>query len=263
MTISIHERELLRTRWRRSLFEVGLDSAAREDFALGGLATRLTDVTVQILLLPADPVADAFPINTTTAQWLSDMNSIQLAGVQLKLPDEARRTAHALVLARQYNNDSWNSYLAIHRSGAIDWGLGRDGGWTRNDREGAPARQVFLSPVVARVWATVRLASILAAEHDVGGPYSLSVGIRGTHGAQLGCLSEGWMEPGDFRDHVRPCVDRHLLWRMEFDHVANEVEAEQIAYGIGDRIEDAWGVSQRRYLANRGDYEGKLDPRTC
>lgn len=260
---SMQERELIRARWRRSLARMALDSDAREDFALGGLAMRLTDVTVQVLLMPGDPEADAFPIDEATHEWLSGIDSIQLEAMRLKLPDEARRSAHALVLAHRSDDDRWSSYLAVHRSGTLEWGLGADGGWTRQDRDGASICRIALSPTVARVWATLRLASMIHTGYAVAGPYNLVVGIRGTHQAQLGSLGEGWAEPGDFQNHVRPCPERNLRWQIELDELPDEAAAQRIAYSIGDRIEDAWGVTQRRYLAHRGPHEGMLDPRSC
>ncbi|MDO8731448.1 MAG: hypothetical protein Q7L55_02595 [Actinomycetota bacterium] len=260
---NIQERELLRARWQRSLLTFALDSEAREDFAVSGLAMRLTDVTVQVLLMPADPEADAFPIGETTHQWISEIDAINLDAMRFKLPGEAHRSAHALVLSHRYNDDRWSSYVAVHRSGAVEWGLGADGGWTRETRDAVPIRRIALSPTVARVWATLRLASMVQTSYAIAGPYNLVVGIRGTYQAELGSLGEGWAEPGDFQNRVRPCPERHLLWQIEIEELPDEEVARQIAYSIGDRIEDAWGVKQRRYLAERGPYQGKLDPRRC
>jgi len=50
--------ELRRARWRRALRREALDTTARDDFAVAGLASRLRAPSVQLLLLPADPEAD-------------------------------------------------------------------------------------------------------------------------------------------------------------------------------------------------------------
>ena len=48
---------------------------------------------------------------------------------------------------------------------------------------------------------------------------------------------------------------------MELEVVPDLEAAQAVAYAVGDRIEDAWGVGQRRYLAHRGEREGRMDPR--
>ena len=51
----------------------------------------------------------------------------------------------------------------------------------------------------------------------------------------------------------------HLLWHVELDELPDHDGARDIAYPIGDRLEDAWGSQQRRYLAHRGDCVGEMD----
>jgi hypothetical protein len=147
---NIVDQEAQRTRWRRALSGAGLDRDDREDFATGGLASRLTNITTQILLLPADPEADAITIDETLATSLQTRQSVALDRIIVALPGNPRRTAHALALADSYN-EAWNSYLAIHRSGAIEFGLGDRGGWDGQDRSGNPVRLITLTPAVARV----------------------------------------------------------------------------------------------------------------
>jgi len=74
-------------------------------------------------------------------------------------------------------------------------------------------------------------------------------------------LAEGWAEPDSFENRVGTCTEQALLWHLELDAIPNMEGAREVAYGVGDRLEDAWGVVQRRYLAHRGAREGRLDPR--
>jgi hypothetical protein len=242
------------------LSAAALDCDNREDFATGGLASRLTNITTQILLLPTDPEADAITIDEVLATFLQSRQSIVLDRITVALPANARRTAHAVVIADSYT-ESWTSYLAIHRSGAVEFGLGDVGGWEGSDRNGNAVRLVTLTPVVARVWALLRLAAEIHEGHAITGPFQLTVGVRRTKAALLSTFGEGWAEPGSFENRTDPCPDEHLLWHLEFDDLPDHDGARQIAYRVGDRMEDAWGSRNRRYLAHRGDYEGELDAR--
>lgn len=260
--MTLIERELQRARWRRSLEIFRLDRAERDDFALGGLAPRLESVSVQMLLLPADPEADVIEITDGFSTWLEGQRSLDLDGVTVQLPQSARRTAHALALADAYGDDTWNSYLAVHRSGALEFGLGTAGGWEGRDRGGNDVRIIGLTSTVARVWALLRLAAVLAERDAIEGPFLLTVAVPRAAGSLLGALGEGWAQPGDFQNSIGACRDAALLWRFELAGLPDADEAaRRLAYSVGDRLEDAWGCRQRRYLAHRGKHEGQIDPR--
>ena len=258
---SLSERELLRAGWRRALTAHALDRADRDDFARAGLAGRLGEVTTQLLLLPADPDSAVVDLNPELDEWLTRNQVVRIDDIDVRMASSPniRRTAHATALTDGYDA-TWNPYLAVHRSGALDLGMGHLGGaeWRNNLNE--PVRQIFLAPVVARTWALLILATDLAASREVAGPFQLSVGIR-SHDAQLGMLAEGWAEPDSFENRVGTCTEQALLWHLELDAIPNMEGAREVAYGVGDRLEDAWGVVQRRYLAHRGAREGRLDPR--
>jgi hypothetical protein len=257
---ALADHELQRARWRRALSRAALDRDDREDFASRGLAARLGNVTTQIVLLPADPEADAIPLDETLAASLQTRRSIALDRITVALPGNPLPTAHALALADSYS-ETWNSYLAIDRSGGIHFGLGDRGGWEGQDRGGKPVRLINLTPAVARVWALLRIAAETYEGHGITGPFQLTVAVRGSKGALSATLAEGWAEPSDFQNSIGPCPDEHLLWHIELDELPDHRGARDIAYRIGDRLEDAWGSRQRRYLAHRGDFVGELDPR--
>jgi hypothetical protein len=77
----------------------------------------------------------------------------------------------------------------------------------------------------------------------------------------LGCLGEGWAQPDRFENTVGPCRDERLLWQIPLSTLPEGDKAMAVAYAVGDRLEDAWGCGQRRYLSRLGQNEGKLDPR--
>ena len=57
----------------------------------------------------------------------------------------------------------------------------------------------------------------------------------------------------------RLAIDEHLLWHVEIDDWPDDDRVREIAFSVGDRIEDAWGARQRRYLARTGNLAGRLD----
>jgi hypothetical protein len=258
---SLADTELLRARWRRTLASHALDHVEREDFAQAGLARRLQTVTSQLLLLPADPGTAEVDLSEELSEWLTAQRVVRVEdlAVQLCSTPNIRRTAHALVLTDGYDQ-TWNSYLGVHRSGALELGLGHAGGWEGRGRDGEAARLVALAPLVARVWALLNVAANFVSSRKPMGPFQLTVGVRSAN-AQLGMLAEGWAEPNSFENSVGICPDPALLWHLELAELPDSDGARQVAYSIGDRLEDAWGVAQRRYLAHRGDFQGRLDPR--
>jgi hypothetical protein len=154
-----------------------------------------------------------------------------------------------------------NSYLAVHRSGAVELELGDLGAWEREDRHGSTVRQFNLISIVAYVWGMASVAERLVERTGVGGPFYLTVALVNTGGAVLGDVAEGWAEPHSFENHVGGCADEHLLWHWELAELPAGDDLRELALSVGDRLEDAWGVRQRRYLANRGELQGSFDHR--
>lgn len=258
--MNLADQEVIRGRWRRQLGDWALDTTTREDFGRGRLSRRLQDVTVQLALLPPDPEGNLLQIDESFSAWLVEHRYLDLDGSILALPATPQRTAHAIALTSTYG-EKWDEYFAIHRSGAIEVGMGSRGGWVVGRENDETGRAFALTPVVAHVWAMLKVAGLLADRVGLQSPLCLAVGVVDTMDAVLGVLGEGWAEPSDFQNRVGGCRDPHLLWKLELLDVPNHESARHIAYSIGDRLEDAWGVSQRRYLSHRGQHAGHLDPR--
>jgi hypothetical protein len=118
-----------------------------------------------------------------------------------------------------------------------------------------------LISTVAYIWAVLKVSALLYERWPIAGSWQLTVGLLRTNGALLGNLGEGWAEPGDFENNVGGCTNQHLLWNIELEKVPDAEEQQRLAFKIGDRLEDAWEMMQRRYLAHRGDCQGSLDLR--
>lgn len=256
------EAELRRARWRRALQREGLDAVARDDFAIRGLACRLRAPSVRLLLLPGDPEREPISIDDELWAWLKNFSVVNIDGRSLRLGAQETPTAHAAALADSYGSrEPWSSYFAIHRSGALEYGLGDRGAWERMDREDNVVRVFNLISTVACAWALLKLGSARQDRTAIDAPWQLTVALNRTAGAFLGNVGEGWAEPLSWENNLPPCADEHLLWHIELDEWPQDDTARSLAFSLGDRIEDAWGARQRRYLARTGDLAGRLDVR--
>ena len=259
---TLADSELVRARWRRALHGHALDDVRRADFALGGLAPRLREPTVQVLLLPPDPEGEVFSFDDELWAWIDAQKTVAVGGRTIRFGDQSYPTAHAAALVRGYGNrEPWSSYLAVHRSGAIELGLGDRGGWERQNREGETVRMFNLISIVAYTWAMLMFSAALNERDARSSPRQLTIALRGTRGALLGNVGEGWAEPDSFQNTVSGCLEEHLLWHLSIDEPPDDAGQKQLAFGVGDRIEDAWGVTESRYLARVGDRDGQLDVR--
>lgn len=238
--MNLLEQEALRARWRRALDGLVLDRTERDDFGRSILARRLRNITVQMALLPADPEANVVSIDETFSSWLDEQRVVDLDGVSFTLPQVQRRTAHALTLVDAYG-DEWSQYFALHRSGTVEVGAGDHGGWDWRNHQDERVRSIALTPTVARVWTMLKLAALVHERHEFEAPLLLAVGVVDTSEALLAILGEGWAEPDDVNNNVGTCGEPHLLWHLELPTVPGHSLAREVAFSVGDRLEDAWG----------------------
>lgn len=259
---SLADTEILRARWRQALGQHAVDTVDRKDFGLSPLAVRLRIATVQMLLLPTDPESDVLQLDEDLWAWLAAETPVDVGGRAVRFGEQKYPTAHAAARVSGYGaGEPWNSYLAIHRSGTIELGLGDRGGWEREDRDGQRVRQFNLISIVTYSWALLKFSAALNRRLRLTGPMHLSIALRDTRDARLGNVGEGWAEPGSYENSAGGCMEESLLWHLELDGAPSKASQQRLAFAIGDRLEGAWGVRQRRYLACRGERPGQLDSR--
>lgn len=258
MTEDPAARDALRERWRRFASENMGDPGAG-DFLHRGLSKRLAEPSVHLLLMPGDPERERLSMDERMPIWLKDRGAIEVLGSVVQLPADLQYWAHGLALVDGLDQ-RWSSYLAVHRSGALEWGLGGRGGWSGADRTGEPQGVVALTPTVARVAAILALTAELQEFSMTDGPWQLVVGVRSA-GCVLAMLGEGWAEPGDWNNHVGPCREEQLRWRLEFATLPTVEETREAAHAVGERLEHAWSCGQSRYLSRTGEQVGQIDPR--
>lgn len=259
---TLADTKLIRARWRRALDRHGLDNVQRSDFGGVGLATRLESRTVQTVLLPADPEQDAVSFDEEFWEWFHAEQDTTVEGRGVRFGYQKRPTAQAAVVFDDRGRDgAWRRFLGIHRSGAVELGLGTSGAREYQDDQGETVRIFALASIVTYTWAMLKVTMELHGRVGLPAPWQLTVGLVSTKGAFLGNVADGWAEPGSWNNSVGGCADENLLWHIEFDQVPDQGFEQNLAFEIGDRIEDAWGVAHRRYLARQGERVGQLDHR--
>lgn len=250
-------RELHRTRWRRAREALKLVDPQNKDFATGGLGRHVEQLSVRLLILPGDPEHDAVGFDESLWSWLKGEFESPFEGRPTDWGQHPLPTTAAAVRCLQISADRWNwdSYLAIHRHGGLDMGVGVEGG---RDTDGN-RRAFWLLRIVGRSWAAFHIHGEVVRRFGVKGPWECSVALLRTFGAVLGDFGTGWAEYGDPRANVGSCPEPNLLWRRELDSWPGPDETRQQAFGFGAWIEDSFGSQRRRFLARDGKLAGQFD----
>ena len=255
---SLTDTELVRARWRRHLRAEALDTTLSDDFAQRGLATRVQHLVFRALLLPFDPDLERPGIEEIASQLDSHRN-MSVGNGSVHFGGSLVPTTHASALVTQSRNGtSWERFVAVHRNGAVELGLGD--GLRELDGEDAP-RFVELVTVASFTWAMLELARHLDAE-SVAQPRLLAVALPNTVGKLLGNLAVGYREPGTYHNRMQGCPDDHLLWHIELERPpADADESNALALRVASRMTNAWGTSQTLHLDREGDLTGQLNVR--
>ena len=258
MMSSISETEQRRSRWKRYLAVEGVDDISRADFARGGLGSRLDSMLARMFLLPEDPDTDSWEFDEAFWAQFEEHKNVDLDNGKINLGNEIIPTAHAAALTQRHGHDAaWLRYAAVHLNGTVEIGLGERHRHQARDGSEGPA-WVDLVRIVGFTWALAEFARDLGS-HTTTGPYLLTVALPDTGGALLAGLAEGYVYPGHLDYGIRPCPDEHLLWNIELEGLpADLAESQQLAFRVGSRIENAWGLRQQAYLDRTGSNEGKL-----
>ncbi len=246
------DRDRQRRRWGDARRLDRLDTEAIEGFARGGLGALVEALDLRIRFLPADPLAAAVRLDGEAEEWLSESRPSPYGGREPELGQSKRATSSALVRYDRYRDDQgWTRFVALHRDGSLDFGEGSSIGEFRG------GRSVRLRPLVGLVWHLAAM-QVEAVEHwSIEGPFEVSVALAGVEGAGLGGFAEGWRDVGDMFWDAPTCVEPNVLLRFECE----VLDPEALAVDVGERLENTFGSTHRRFVANRGDFEARFDPR--
>ena len=245
------DRDRQRRRWVGARRLDRLDPQVAEGFARGGLGVHVEALGLRIRFLPTDPLATPVRLDGDAEEWLSKARQPPYGGREPELGRLKRATSSALVRYDQHRDDQgWTRFLALHRDGSLDFG----GSSIAEFRSG---RFVRLRPLVGLVWHLASM-EVEAVEHwSIEGPFEVSVALAGVEGAGLGGFAEGWKDVSDILWDAPTCVESNVLLRFEID----VLDPEALAMEVGERVENTFGSTHRRFLAHRGDFKDRFDPR--
>lgn len=219
-----------------------------------GLGVRVKALSARLLILPSDPDSSIMEFDDEAWDWWRACES-RVVGREIDWGHDHRPTATAMIRHDRASDDvwDWNHYLALHRSGALELGLGSTGARKWNE-----SRVFFLISILGRTWAALTQYRAVVGRFAPEGPWEMTLALVGTYGSFLGHVAQGWAEPQNALDYdLRPCVETNVSIRFElYEWPHTDQAIQDLAFKIGGRIEDAWGVSQRRFLARTGPNEG-------
>lgn len=227
---------------------------AAEDFGSGGIARFVEDPGVRLLILPSDPEASIVTFGGAFWRWWQEERSNPFEGATPTIwGNQFTPTVGAAVIYERNGQGRWNwsHYLALHRSGALEFVLGSLGvsEWQARSEE-RQERGFMLVTIVGRLWVTLERNVEVVTRFGLAGPWELTLALTRTEGAMLGNVAAGWKDLNGWWPGEAPrCPEPGLLVRREIDEWPDPDGRKRLAFEIGSVIEDAWGVKDRRFLA--------------
>ncbi|RIE15825.1 hypothetical protein SMC1_09425 [Candidatus Cryosericum septentrionale] len=254
---ALGDQELIRARWRRARVAAHLLDVEDEKFARGGLGQHLDEVAVRCLVLPREPESGGADVDEQTIEslaqatyeWDTEHRVARLWGHGRCACVEGA----ALFGYPGSVQDEWSQYLCATRAGGLDVGLGSEVARLRED-----TKYFWLTRIVARLWSAFSVLSSLTPL-EAKGPWEVTLGMAGTEGSLLAGLGEGWREPHEGLEDANRCRLVNVLLRRECERWPKGDDVAELAFTLGGLIENAWGYSQRRFIARLGAFEGHLD----
>jgi hypothetical protein len=249
-------REIHRSRWRREREKLVFTDVGQANFANGVLGQYVPNLTVRLVVLPADPERELIEFDKEFWSWWKTNHENPLDGQPY---DWGRLipTTNAAVRFRSRSDDPWHwdSYFALYRHGGLDMGLGRDGGGATRD-----GQRVFrLIRIVGLLWIAFNLYGLCVERFKINGPWECSVGLLQTLGGALSNFATGWLQHPDPEANPYPCPEPNLWRRLELNEWPTQDAAKDLAFSFGGWIENSWGMQVRRFLERSGPLEGKFD----
>lgn len=253
MSDGIIERERQRSVWRRHRSSIHLTDPFDPNFGRGGLATRVEQVSLRVLILPSDPEAEL--VTFSEDFWSQFMEDLQdpISGTAAVWGKSERPTWEAACRVDDWNG-IWREVLAVHRSGAVESIVRSKVMWERGDD-----RVFGLVGIVGYVWNTLMVWQEFSAQLNGDFPWEVSVALIGTENSQLGGLARGWRDPYDPIASQLRCTEPGLLFRREVHEQLDGNGIQHLAFEIGDQVENAWGSRHRRYLIWDGELTNEFD----
>jgi len=194
------------------------------------------------LIVPASRMDDLWKASDVSIyQWLSSQER-KYEPLELSFrPGDPRPMHNGIIMEEPDHRRSHDlsRYLAVHRNGIIEMGLGRNACLLYRDEVG-----FLLTPIVAHVWALLGFAGDFFKRVACSRPFSLLLVFRETQNALLAGLARGWREPwGSDGYGYRPvCREPAFVIKHEgLGPLLNATDTRALAREIAVEIEAAWG----------------------
>ena len=249
-----HLKELdhARDRWRLARRRIGQSTCAGVEPS--GLAHRVQDLSARLLILPEDPFATQLSFDPEFWDWWTTEGQVPF---DTRVPwTRTEPTTDAAVKYKQ-GSSGWDAYLAMYRHGGVE--VGWNPAWSSGQRR----RYLGLVRTVGLVWIGASAQAAAVRRLDPSGPWELTLVLYETRGVLLAGFGSGWAEPHlDAAFGLRPQQETRIMVRRELDvFPESEMDVQELAFDLGGRIEDAWGMKHRRFLDRVGDLKGQFNPR--
>lgn len=250
---SLEEIDRFRKRWQVVRQAESLAGARGQDFALGGLGGRVADLAARVLLLPADPEGHVIEFDEEFWSWWETSRPGPVHETSVEWGTTCSATTHAAIRFSR-SNHGWDPYLALHRCGTLEAGIGRGAAAERGE-----TRVFRLVPLLGRIWSALEFYGDVVTRYEPEGPWQAVVGLRRTKGSFLSGLATGWADPLNGMFDPTPCADEHVLLTREIPQWPSDDGVRDLAMTLGGWIENAWGYKERRFLAREGPHAGEFD----
>ena len=236
--------ELQRARWRREKEHLRLADPGNDAFCSDIFGFE-TNPYVRLLILPSDPEAQIVEFDAefwSLANEVSDPVSGGRADWGQAMPG-----FRAAMRAKTYGKD-YSRYLAVFRSGAVEMALGREAAWEENGKT-----WFRLVTLVGRSWGAFDAFATIAARYGLSGPFQVTLGVQGCLGASLSQVAAGWNQCWDYPT----CQESQICHILELPEWGPG-SARDLAYLAGDRIEQSFGSTDRRFVSREGPETGQF-----
>lgn len=250
-TRSVAEIEARRRAWsdaRRGL----LRRAGRR---VSPLMSHFESPAAILTILPANPYGETINFDEAFWSWWSEPTVDPSTGDASRWSAQVASTSMDAVTARRDGYLKWDGAFGLQRTGVFQSILGErlaTGTWKE--------KRVFaLVPLVAWAWAVVGRYGDVVARYGPDGPFQVSLALFDTSDALLSTFGEGWAEPNDvFSDELVYCREQSLDVQIELAVWPDAAGMQQLAYRIGERIENAWESHARRFINRAGPKAGQF-----
>lgn len=246
--------ELQRERWKRARALAGISNVdAEENFAANGLAGLLGLVSARLLVLPPDPEAVSIDFDNSALERMKQDYELPFGGGVLDLGSVTRTTSRSIVRGYVADDGTWAQYIALHRNGGMEFGLSE----TSRIPTDKPKR-FFLRGILSFVALIGEMQREINDKYRIIGPFEVDLAVPNTKGSELADVATGWPGPDDIGSGPRmlPSLDQNVLASCVFEEWP---ETEVLLCSLGDRLQQSWGCTERRFVARQGPRAGQIE----